>query len=197
MGIPRLVFNTTSKFVEVWHTRGTTIQVGVFYRPIPPSGYYIMGDYGQSNYEEPTGKVVVFRVEDDDPNNPFLKPPEGFSQIVNNRGSGLDLDVSFWYPLPPAGYVSIGSVVQRGYDEPDVSDYRCIRFDLVEAGSLDGLIYANYGSSADEHMSIYRIDYTNVIFAHRGYDYPREPVWIPWGLKEHIASAFHNLIESK
>lgn len=198
MSIPRLVFSTTSNYERKWWDKGSgASQDGAFYRPKPPSGYYIMGDYGQSNYNNPTGTVFVFKAEDDDPNNPLLKPPEGFAQIVNDRGSGSDEDGSFWYPLPPDGYVSIGSVVQSGYDEPVVSDYRCIRFDLVVVGSLGGLIYADHGSGASEDMAIYRINYANVIFAHRGYSYPTDPIWLPQGLKDHVALAFHNLLESK
>lgn len=198
MGIPRLIFSTTSQFSEVWRDKGSGATMnGAFYRPIPPSGYKIMGDYGQRNYNKPNGTVMVFKAEHEDPNNLLLKPPEGFSQIVNDRGSDADQDGSFWYPLPPYGYVSIGSVVQRGYDEPDVEDYRCIRFDQVITGTLGGLIYADHGSGADQDMSIYRINYANVIFAHLGYDNPTELVWLPEGLKDHIGLAFHNLIEKK
>lgn len=183
MGIPRLAFSTTSSFTEVWSDKGSGADTdGTFYRTNPPDGFFSIGDYGQSNYKEPSGTVLVIQAIDDDPNNPLLKPPTGFAQIVNDKGSGADQDGSFWYPLPPAGYVSIGSVVQQGYNPPTIQNYRCLRLDQVEKGSNGGLIYADHGSGADEDMSIFRLDVTNVIWAQKGYQDPIGPFYQPKGL---------------
>ena len=98
----------------------------------------------------------------------------------NNRGSSAEEEEgSFWLPLAPQGYVSIGCVVQRGYDEPDIANYRCIRADQVEPGTLGGLIYKDLGSGAAQDMANYWLTDTNVLSSKRGYSPPSDREWKP------------------
>ncbi len=176
----RLKFGTTSTFELKWNDRGSGANMdGAFYRPIPEAGFFVIGDYGQDNYSEPRGTVITVTEIDPDPANPLLKPPVGFAQIWNDKGSGADRDGSFWQPLPPNGYVALGCVSQTGYKTPSVADYRCLRLDQVKLVETSSLIWNDRGSGADEDVSVYRISVTNVIHAQDNYDPPQGPFYVP------------------
>tara|TARA_R110000751_G_scaffold307401_1_gene428478 strand:+ start:39444 stop:41333 length:1890 start_codon:yes stop_codon:yes gene_type:complete len=175
-----LVFKTTSDFTKVWRDQGSgALSDGAFYRTNPPAGFFSIGDYGQSNYQAPDGRVIVVQAGNEDVAEPLLVAPIGYRQISNNRGSSAEEEGSFWLPLAPQGYVSIGCVVQRGYDEPDIANYRCIRADQVEPGTLGGLIYKDLGSGAAQDMANYWLTDTNVLSSKRGYSPPSDREWKP------------------
>ena len=176
----RLAFKTTSDFTEMWRDEGSgALSDGAFYRTNPPPGFFSIGDYGQNNYDTPSGPVIVVQAGEDDVDAPLLVAPTGYRQISNDKGSGADQDGSFWLPLAPEGYVSIGCVVQSGYDEPDLDNYRCIRADQVEQGTLGGLIYKDLASGATQDMANYWLNDTNVLSAKRSYSPPSELEWKP------------------
>lgn len=173
---PILEFSTTSQFVRVWWDQKSGSHMdGAFYRPVPQSGYFLFGDYGQGNYSAPTGTVTTVRVENDDPDHPALMPPVGFSQVWIDKGSGARDDGSFWAPIPPAGYVACGHVSQGGYDSPNVPELRCLRFDLAKSVVLAGnLIWNDSGSGANDDVSIYRNTVLNTLYAILSHDTPSE-----------------------
>jgi hypothetical protein len=167
---PRLEVSTTSLFEKIWTDKGSGADLnGAFYRPVPESGYFILGDYAQGNYQESSGTVKVIRVADgadEDDELPALAAPTGYTRIYKDTGSGADKDGSFWAPTPPFGYVAVGHLVAKGHnEEPDVPTYRCIRYDLAKEVAIGGLIWSDEGSGADEDVSIYRIDSVGVFFA--------------------------------
>ncbi len=177
---PRLVLDATSNFKLMWNDGGSGAdRDGAFYRTQPPSGFFSVGDYGQNNYGEPSGIVIVVRAINDDPRNPLLTPPVDYIRIWTDRGSGADRDGSFWQPVPLNGYVCIGSVVQRGYAKPDVPNYRCIRGDHVEHADIRDLIWTDRGSGADQDVAVYALDGTNVIYAQGNYNEPSHRHWRP------------------
>ncbi|NMO16826.1 Vps62-related protein [Pyxidicoccus fallax] len=182
MSLPPVIeFSTTSKFTRVWWDKGSGATMdGAFYRPIPREGFFILGDYGQGNYLEPTGTVLTIRVVDnDDPKNPALVAPEDYRLIYKDKGSGADEDGSFWAPVPPFGYVACGHVIQRGYDKPYIPNYRCLRHDLAAAVGLGGLIWDDRGSGADMNVSIYRVNQLNVFYAIPSFSPPTEGTFVP------------------
>jgi hypothetical protein len=177
MGLPPVLnFSTTSKYDRKWWDKGSGAGMdGAFYRPIPQQGYFILGDYGQGNYNPPNGTVLTIKVEQDDPDQPALKVPEDFVQVYNDKGSGADEDGSFWAPIAPFGYVACGHVVQRGYNKPDVPELRCLRYDLAKSIVIAGnLIWNDKGSGANMDVSIYRNLALNTIYAVASYDTPTE-----------------------
>ena len=129
---------------------------GSFWRAIPPTGFYLLGDYAESGYNAPTGTMVVVR-DGGGGGTAAVAPPTGFTQIYNDAGSGAPEDGAIWMPIAPTGYVALGAVATRGYDAPPTNLFRCVRFDLVTAGAIGGLIWNDKGSGAHEDVSVYSI----------------------------------------
>ncbi|HEV8583058.1 MAG TPA: Vps62-related protein [Thermoanaerobaculia bacterium] len=178
---PVLVLSTTSRFERIWWDKGSGADMdGAFYRPQPQDGFFILGDYGQGNYNSPNGTALTIRVDQDDPNQPALKPPDDYVLVYSDKGSGADEDGSFWAPIPPFGYVVCGHVVQRGYQKPSVPSFRCLRYDLAKSVTIAGnLIWNDRGSGAEMDVSIYRNLALNTIYAVASYDTPTETTNAP------------------
>jgi hypothetical protein len=157
MGLPpTLIMSSTSNFTKIWTDKGSGAdQDGAFYRP--QTQYFIVGDYCQGNYDPPVGQVITLQVENDDPNNPLLKAPQGFSQVYNDKGSGSDKDGSIWFPVAPDGYTTIGYVSQGGYSTPSIPNLMCVRTDLVVRASIGNEIWSDKGSHGDEDVAVYAI----------------------------------------
>lgn len=62
---------------------------------------------------------------------PALEHPTGFRFITNDRGSKNKRDISYWEPIAPNGYRSLGICFNRR--EPDREKYWCVREDLCIA----------------------------------------------------------------
>jgi hypothetical protein len=168
---PTLLWGLTNNYLLMYSDKGSDADMnGSFYRPQPSSGF-ILGDYGQGNYNAPIGPTFyISGVENDDPDNPALMPAIGCRQVYNDTKSGADMNGSFWILLPPDGYTAIGHVSQNGYTQPVVASYRCVRSDLVTQTVVPGpLIWSDEGSGATENVSIYAMGFLNVIFANPGY----------------------------
>jgi VPS62-like protein len=130
---------------------------GAFWRAVPPSGFYLLGDYAQGDYNPPTGTMVVVQ-DDNTGGTSAIALTTNFTQIYNDKGSGAYENGAIWMPIAPNGYVALGPVVTRGYDPP-ASDlgFVCVRFDLVTQGTIGPLIWDDKGSGAHEDVSVYSI----------------------------------------
>lgn len=182
-GPPIITFGTTSSYTLMYNDQGSGAHMdGAFYRPTAPSGYYILGDYAQGNYQPPALPSLTIKVTNDDPSNPVLAAPVGYAQVWNDKGSGAHMDGSIWLPIPPSGYVALGAVSQNGYNTPDVAQLRCIRFDLVKLATLGQLIWNDQGSGAHEDVENYGIVGLSTFYAQGNYNPPTGPVWIPVAL---------------
>lgn len=61
-----LQFSAVSDFAWVYDDKGSGASMdGAFYRPLPPTGWFVLGDYGQGNYQPPNGTVLVVQVVQD------------------------------------------------------------------------------------------------------------------------------------
>lgn len=181
----QLQFGTASRFELIYNDGGSGASLdGAFYRPIPEKEFFILGDYGQNNYNDARGTVVTVQEIDRDDSHPLLTPPEDYVQIWTDRNSHAHMDGSFWQPVPPNGYVALGCVCQRGYDKPDLSKvYRCVRLDHVQFGTNGGLIWNDQKSGASGDVSVFGIKETNVIYAQGDYRDPNPAGFhIPKGL---------------
>ncbi|RPI02924.1 MAG: DUF946 domain-containing protein, partial [Zetaproteobacteria bacterium] len=141
-------------FQLVWNDKGSGADSdGSFYRPVAPSGYSVIGYYGQGNYYAADGVVAV--VKELEPG--ALIEPERYEAIWTDSGSGADRDGAFWKPIPPAGYTCLGVVVTGyclgcGYAPPAVDQIRCVRSDLVAPGAAWMSIWNDVGSDADRDL---------------------------------------------
>jgi len=180
---PTITFGTTSSYTLMYNDKGSGANLdGAFYRPTATDGFYILGDYAQGNYQPPSFPSITIKVTNDDPTNPVLAPPLTYIQVWNDKGSGADMDGSIWMPVPPSGYVALGAVSQNGYNQPDVPQLRCMRFDLVTAAEFGQLIWNDKGSGANEDVEIYSIVGLTTFYAQGNYNAPTGPVWIPKAL---------------
>ncbi len=120
---------------------------GAFWKPVVPDGYYSFGHYGQGSYNAPIGPA--FAVRELMPGSGALAPPVDYHLIWMDIGSGSDENGSFWKPIPPEGYVCLGTVAQNGYLEPGLDEIRCVRQDLACLGKSASVIWDDRGSGAD------------------------------------------------
>jgi len=158
-GQPTLIISTTSNYNWIWSDKGSGAYLDVtIWRPGPTdSSFFIIGDYAQGNYSNPSGTAFIVKAINDDPDFPLIKGPVGYSRMWTDKGSGSKYDGSIWYPKAPDGYVSIGFVGQTGRNEPDISNYACLRRDLVEISDAGNLIWNDHHSSADKDVALYKI----------------------------------------
>ena len=157
----RLIFSFTSDYTFMWSTQND--QGGsnaTIWRPVPASPeWYLLGDYVQLGSDPPTGASLIVKAVNDDPDNPLLVLPNGYSEIWNDQGSGGDFTGSIWFAQPKDGYVSLGSVANYGadYRAPDGLKYACIRKDLVQSVTPVQVIWTDQGSPAHKHVSCWAL----------------------------------------
>ena len=164
-GQPYLLLGTTSNYSWLYNDGGSGADMdGTLWRSNPTDpNYYIIGDYAQGNYGNPTGPTIIVTAIND-PNNTLLRPPIDYRQIWNDHGSGGDHDGSVWYPVPPDNFVSMGFVGQRGYDKPSIANYRCVHHSQVVNDQTGSLIWNDSGSGAHIDVSIYAVQAVPGIF---------------------------------
>ena len=190
---PVLEFATTNDYRFIWNDSGSAAdRDGGFWRPVPPAGYFFLGDYGQGNYDPPTQSVATVRVREyDNPASPALAPPAGYREIwraIFNIVFLVPLPHSFWEPLPPAGYVCPGHLALETFatpssaSSPGLDAYRCVRSDLVTPVDLGGLIWNDGGSFYDAAVSVYRIPRLNGIYVVTNFATPTARASVPVGL---------------
>jgi len=66
---------------------------------------------------------------------------------------------SFWRPIPPEGYVALGTVVANNtWNQPSLSDVVCVRSDLTITAEAGAFIYDDRGTGAYMFLSCWKID---------------------------------------
>lgn len=103
-----------------------------------PSWYsnFCLGDHAEPHHESQphgTGLVVRQAVEGE---TDLLAKPVDFVKTWDSRKTGARYgDVSFWRPVPPAGYVALGDVTNANNDQkPSKDSMRCVHKSMVVAG---------------------------------------------------------------
>lgn len=112
-----------SDYVWVYDDTGTgALTDASIWRPQPPPGYVSLGDVVHASHDEPKFAALVVR---DDPE--ALRPPVGYEQVWNDKGTLGTHDVTLWNPIPPVDYACPGSVATPGYDTPPpLTQIRCV-----------------------------------------------------------------------
>ncbi len=152
----KITITTVKEFQLMWWDQGTGGKYsGTFYRPIPPQGYYSIGDYGQSNYNTPSPNGNVIAIKDS--GDGTLARPVGYQNIWDDRGSGSNMDGSFWRPIPPLGYKAVGCVVQKGYNQPSLDAVMCVREDVLSPGLVGKMVWNDKDTGANRDFSSWEI----------------------------------------
>ncbi|KAL3679175.1 hypothetical protein R1sor_022131 [Riccia sorocarpa] len=117
---------TTAHFERMWWDKGSkTRRVVSIWRPIPPSGYAIIGDCLVEGLEPPAFGIVLR--ED---NSGTLARPLKYLQRMHTSGKGFE-DVYIWFPVAPTGYVAMGCITTKSRAMPPTDLMRCVRTDSV------------------------------------------------------------------
>ena len=89
-----------------------------------------------------------------------IAPPAGFSLIWKDKGSGEDMDGSFWRVNCPRTYVSLGDVAVGSWSAPSDEvkrKFACIHYKHVTKAKLGNLIWNDRKSGADTDISLWEI----------------------------------------
>lgn len=160
---PHLRCAYTWSYEMIWRDKGTggAMDLGVW-RPFCPEGWVRLGDIAVDTMSTDSPKVPALMVKWDDNNpagdekGPFLAKPTDYTWLWDDKKSGADWDGSFWYPVPPKGYVSLGVVTQRSHAKPtDLGIMRCVRSDLILPGRYIGHIWTDKKSGAKKDCAVW------------------------------------------
>ena len=115
-----------------------------------PDGYYSLGDYGVASHSVPHFVTLVRARKDD-----AIRPPLDFRPRWSDRGSGANKDVTFYEPVCPVGYRTLGHVSVDSYSrQPERRNIRCVKAEYVVQGSWR-FIWNDKGSGANSDVSVY------------------------------------------
>lgn len=156
-----LVLAFTTAYEYRWNDKGSHVKGDVaFWHPKPPAGFFALGTIGVTNYDLPDGKFASMCVKAATTvgGKPALAPPEGWTFIWNDKGSPTHDDGSCWRPIAPEGYVALGDVFVRGYDQPSGQQVMCVAKELVYEGRIGDLIWADGGSRAHLDFGAWQIE---------------------------------------
>ena len=156
-----LEISFVSQYTLRWNDQGSHGDYdGSFFHPITTGGFRALGSLGcgPDGYPYPNGTYGVMVVRAKAGHEDALAQPVAWQHIYSDVGSGAEMFGSFWRPIPPSGYVAMGTVVANNtWNEPSLSDVVCVREDLTIPGSTGDFIYNDQGTGADQFLSCWKI----------------------------------------
>ncbi|KAL2257783.1 hypothetical protein VTK26DRAFT_9178 [Humicola hyalothermophila] len=159
-----LIVTLTSSYDFRWNDQGSGAdRDGGFWHPKPQGDLRALGSVAINNYNDLNNNWAVLLVGDNPSSRqpgkgPAVQAPVNFQGIWSDQGSGSNRDGSFWRPIPPQGYLSLGDVCWPGYGKPSTDQVWCVRADLVADGVFaGGAIWDDRGSGANGDASFWEI----------------------------------------
>ena len=156
-----------------------------------PEGAYMIGQVAVPDHVSvipPSSVILVKPLVQSDAYGELIMPPVDFELVWNDEGSGGRYDGSFWRVQPPEGYVALGDVACRGYEQPSEefkAKYACIRKDLLCDGTVDPTpVWTDVGSGASMCVSIWNVNGNGLggfYKAQEGYNRPSYEVFVLCG----------------
>lgn len=166
-GVPVLLIGTTSNFKMIY--TATTSDPAPecphlnysIWTPTPASGYYPLGSYPVSGYNQPNTAVYTVSQQNQDPNNPLLIAPQDFTLVWTDPDPNTlfgdcqpNYTVSLWAVIPPPNYVALGMVATGvGFGgtppKPDPSTIVCLRSDYAVPAAIGSQIYTGSGFNGE------------------------------------------------
>jgi len=154
------------------------------WRPRCPQGYCSVGDIVSFGLQPPSEPAMLLRDTtaqkggSADPvavSDSWVAAPVSFHLSWRDTKKSKSSPVSFWTPVPPEGYVSLGCVVLRGNEAPNASTVLCVKDDMVyEASAFDSPCW--YVVSRDKQrwpLSLWQVDNAfGTFIAFRGHSKP-------------------------
>lgn len=122
MGLGRFRQRRHERDVNMWH-------------PVHQGNLYPLGTFAESGpARDINGKrasLLVGANPNTKPSKPAVARPSDYTLIWRDEGTKSDGDGSFWRPIAPAGYVSLGDVAVTRWDKPPLDKIWCVREDLA------------------------------------------------------------------
>jgi len=144
------------EFVRIWWDKGASTRRKLsLWRPVAPPGYVSVGDAAVEGHEPPRRARVVADLPG------ATARPVGFEPLWSSARSRCPEAVSFWAPVPPPGYVSLGHVASRSLSvPPGPACCACVRADLVQPGAPSGgeALWAEEGTAAPQRVLLWPLD---------------------------------------
>jgi hypothetical protein len=173
-----LLTSTCSDYLKVWNDDGSHAKKDVtIFRPLPPSGYYILGDYAQGSYSNHAlGGALVVTEEiptDADPKDiSLIRSPDGVTLVWHYESTSTKKSWYIYLPKAPAGYVSIGCIASTTevVDSEVLKKYACLHQSVVVPTKVGPLIWSDRSAHTSGDVSLYSIvDVSNVFVAQTNY----------------------------
>ncbi|SFI36611.1 MULTISPECIES: Vps62-related protein [unclassified Pseudomonas] len=158
-----LLINFTSEFTPLWNDQGSGAKKSAsFWRPSTSADHLIsfssLGDVAHPSHDNLNHrKTVVVVSEANKTNGTALRQPKDFIEVWNSRGTGANADISIWQPVPPDGYVALGTVCGVGYQRPSLNTVRCVRADLAVPAYVADQIWNDKGSRGQIDFSAWDV----------------------------------------
>lgn len=103
---------------------------------------------------EPPALGIIFKSDSAE----ISAKPVQYTRVAHIMGKGCD-EVFFWYPIAPPGYASLGCVVSRTDEVPQMDLICCPRMDLVnQANIVDFPVSRSSSSRASQSWSIWKVE---------------------------------------
>lgn len=165
----------TRDFTRIWWDKGSGGKIDLaLYKPLPASGYAILGHTGYPGYGSLKSDfgVLTFKLD-----NGFIKwkHPVDYERIWKDSGSGADQDGAIWKPIPPPGYVAMGMMASRGHsNKPSLTAMVCIEEKFTYTGKVtkDNLLWKDVGTGADRDVSLWINPQLGTYWSHASHSVP-------------------------
>lgn len=150
------------EFEKLWDDKDTGCMPyrGSVFRPIPPRGFFVLGDYMERSHRSkpggPAAKAVIAVREREVAADSLrlLLPAVDFARVWSNARHPKTGPVALWRPIPPPEYVSLGFVATAGFEKPNPLGmaFRCVHLSLVVEGRVAQLLNEYMGTKATRRM---------------------------------------------
>lgn len=131
----------TYNYGWTWDTTNMGARRGITgYHPTPDGDLRPLGTYAEpgSYHEINQQRATILVGHNPNSTNPrrAVASPTDYVQIWRDTGSPGKHDGSFWRPIAPSGYKSLGDVLVYKYNKPNVNLIWCVREDLVTSAQF-------------------------------------------------------------
>lgn len=159
-----LVVTLTTEYNWMWSDKGSgATRSAAFWHPKPQGNLRALGTIAVDHFSEIRGRratLLVGQNPDAEPliGKPAVASPTGYTLIATDKESGADSSGSFWRPVAPAGYVSLGDVANTNWGEPSKDQIWCLRRDLtVDANFTNENLWDDSKSGGVTDISVWNI----------------------------------------
>ncbi|KAJ8645273.1 hypothetical protein MRB53_007021 [Persea americana] len=145
---------STPHFERIWWDKGSDLRRPVsIWRPLPRPGFSVLGDCITEGLEPPS-LGLMFKCD----GSGISAKPLQVTIVAHIGGKGHE-EAFFWYPVAPPGYVSLGCIVSKTAEAPNLDSFCCPRIDLVNQANISEIpISKSSTSKGSPCWSIWKVE---------------------------------------